>query len=81
MSRIIPLGSHDMFLADIVAVSVDPSLVDGAGKLHLERAQLAAYAHGEYFSLGKRLGAFGFSVRKKKPPRAKNPGRKAGRKP
>ena len=55
-----------MILADIVAVDVDESLVDSEGKLHLDRADLAAYAHGEYFSLGKKLGSFGYSVRKKK---------------
>lgn len=61
----IPLGSHTMFLADIVSVLADQALVDGAGKLHLERAGLLAYAHGEYYALGRRLGGFGFSVRKK----------------
>ena len=66
VTEIIPLGTHDMILADIVAVDVDESLVDGEGKLHLDRADLAAYAHGEYFALGKKLGSFGYSVRKKK---------------
>ena len=66
VTDIIPLGSHDMFLADIVAVDVDESLVDEKGKLHLERAGLAAYAHGDYFELGKKIGNFGFSVAKKK---------------
>jgi flavin reductase (DIM6/NTAB) family NADH-FMN oxidoreductase RutF len=66
VTDIIPLGSHDMFLADIVAIDVDESLVDEQGKLHLERAGLAAFAHGEYFELGKKIGTFGFSVRKKK---------------
>ena len=61
----IELGSHNMFLADIVAVNVDESLIDEAGKLHLDRAGLLAYAHGEYFELGKKLGSFGYSVRKK----------------
>lgn len=65
VTDIIPLGSHDMFLADIVAVDVDESLVDEKGKLHLERAGLAAYAHGDYFELGKRIGSFGFSVAKR----------------
>ena len=55
-----------MFLADIVAIDVDESLVDGNGKLHLERAGLVAYAHGDYFELGKRIGTFGYSVAKKK---------------
>ena len=63
---VVPLGSHDMFLADIVAVDVDESLLDESGKLHLERAELVAYSHGEYFELGKRLGKFGYSVAKKK---------------
>lgn len=65
VTDMIPLGTHHMFLADIVAVDVDERLLDEQGKLHLERAHLAAFAHGEYFELGKRLGAFGFSVRKK----------------
>lgn len=59
------LGSHTMFLADIIAVDVQSDLIDSAGKLHLDRAGLLAYAHGEYFALGKKLGSFGFSVRKK----------------
>ena len=68
VTDIIPLGSHDMFLADIVAVDVDDSLIGEDGKLHLDRAHLAAFAHGEYFELGKRIGTFGFSVKKKKKP-------------
>lgn len=66
VSEIIPLGTHDMFLADIVGVRVDESLLDKNGKLHIERAGLAAYAHGEYFELGRRIGTFGFSAAKKK---------------
>ena len=62
----IPLGSHDMFLADILAVYADGQLLDEKGKLHMERADLCAYAHGEYFALGKRVGSFGFSAAKKK---------------
>lgn len=56
-----------MFIADIVSVAVDPSLIDEKGALRLERAGLAAYAHGDYFALGKKIGDFGFSVRKKRP--------------
>ena len=63
---IIELGTHDMFLADIVGVRVDETLLDKNGKLHIERAGLAAYAHGEYFELGRRLGSFGFSAVKPK---------------
>ena len=66
VTEIIPLGTHDMFLADIVAVDVEDSLLDKEGKLHLDRAGLAAYAHGEYFELGKKIGKFGFSATKKK---------------
>lgn len=72
VEQIIPLGSHDMFLAEIIAVDVDEELIDENGKLHLAKAGLAAYAHGEYFALGKRIGTFGFSVRKKR----KNPHKK-----
>ena len=71
VTDVIPLGSHDMFLADIVAVDVDEALVDESGKLHLDRAGLVAYSHGEYFELGKRLGKFGYSVAKKKKPQRK----------
>lgn len=66
VTEILPLGSHDMFLADIVGVEVDPALLDRDGKLHLERARLAAFAHGAYYELGRQLGTFGFSVQKKK---------------
>ena len=66
VTDIIPLGSHHMFLADIVAVDVEESLMDAGGKLRLDKAGLAAFAHGEYFSLGAKLGDFGFSVKKKK---------------
>ena len=66
VTDIVPLGTHDMFIADIVAVNVDEQLVDAEGKLRLDKAGLAAFAHGEYFALGRKLGDFGFSVRKKK---------------
>ncbi len=74
VTDIIPLGSHDMFLADIVGVEVDPAFIDENGKLRLDRAELAAYAHGEYYALGRSLGTFGFSVKKKKKHPAKKPG-------
>lgn len=63
--EVLHLGSHDMFLSDIVAVDVDPGYVDEKGALHLEKAGLLAYAHGGYYGLGRQLGIFGFSVRKK----------------
>ncbi len=71
VTDIVPLGTHDMFIADIVAVDIEEELVDEDGKLHLDKAKLAAYAHGEYFALGKKLGSFGYSVRKKRTPKKK----------
>lgn len=71
VTQILPLGSHDMFLAEIVAVDVEEMLLDKDGKLHLEQAGLVAYSHGEYFALGKKVGSFGFSVRKKRPKKRK----------
>ena len=59
-------GSHDMFIADVVAVSVDDSLMDESGRLCLDRAKLLAFAHGEYFELGRKLGKIGVSVQDKK---------------
>ncbi len=66
VTDIVELGSHHMFIADITAINVDESLLGDDGKLHLEKAKLAAFAHGEYFELGKKIGNFGFSVKKKK---------------
>lgn len=71
VSDVVELGSHDMFVADVVAVYAEDSLLDERGKLHVERADLCAYAHGDYYSLGKRVGSFGFSAAKKKKPAAK----------
>ena len=64
--EIVPLGSHDMFISDVIAVNAAEQLIDDKGRLALEKAGLIAYAHGQYFSLGRALGSFGFSVRKKK---------------
>lgn len=59
------LGSHDLFLAKVVHVSVDDTLLDEKNTFHLNRANLLAYSHGRYYGLGKEVGSFGFSVRKK----------------
>ncbi|MGI6721818.1 MAG: flavin reductase family protein [Anaerovoracaceae bacterium] len=60
-------GSHDMFVAEIVNMSTDEALVDGSGRIRLDRVGLVSYCHGEYFPLKKMpLGRFGFSVMKKK---------------
>ena len=69
VTQVIPLGSHDLFLAQVVACDVDESLLDESGKLCLDKAKLIVYSHGEYLALGKKLGTFGYSVRKKKPRR------------
>ena len=61
----IPLGSHDLFLAEIAGVSVDERYLDQKGKFCLNASGLVAYSHGEYYALGERLGSFGYSVRKK----------------
>ena len=61
-----PLGTHHMFLAEVVSVSVNEEYMDETGKFHLNDTELMAYSHGEYFELGKKLGTFGYSVRKKK---------------
>ena len=56
------LGSHDMFIGEIVAVTADSYLTDDKGRLCLDNAKLVAYNHGEYFLLGEKLGFFGYSV-------------------
>lgn len=61
-----PFGTHDMFLAEVVAVNVDEQYIDEKGALDLEKAGLLAYAHGFYYTLGRKIGKFGFSVEKKK---------------
>lgn len=78
VTDIIPQGSHDMFIADIAAVNIDGDLLDEKGKLHIEKAGLLTYAHGNYFALGKKIGSFGFSCKQKRPKdvRIKNPKRK-----
>ena len=67
VKNIIPLGSHDMFIAEVVAVNADELLMDKNNKiLQLEKSNLISYSHGQYYVLGKRVGKFGFSVEKKK---------------
>lgn len=64
--EVLEQGSHDMFLADILAVDIDEELIDEKGRLMIEQAGLLAYAHGTYFSLGKKIGSFGFSTKQKR---------------
>ncbi len=81
VTQIIPLGTHDLILAEVVAVNVDESLLDESGKLCLERANLIVFSHGEYITLGKTLGTFGYSVRKKKKPSKKRTSKPTAQKP
>ena len=59
------LGSHVMFLAKVLCVNADEKYLDENGKFDLEKANLMAYSHGQYYTLGKNIGKFGFSVKKK----------------
>lgn len=64
VERVEHLGSHDLFLASVVAVRVDNRYMDQNGSLHLEKAQPIVYSHGEYYDLGAKLGKFGYSIQK-----------------
>lgn len=59
------LGSHHMFLADVVGVDIDPAYMDETGKFRLNESGLIIYSHGEYYGFGELLGSFGYSVKKK----------------
>lgn len=71
--EVLKLGSHDMFLADVAGVTVENDYMNENGKFELNKSGLVTYSHGEYFLLGKKLGSFGYSVKK--------PTKKTGRKP
>ena len=60
-----PLGTHDMFIADVVAVHADEKYMDEKGKFHLELAEPIVYSHGSYVTTGETIGTFGYSVKKK----------------
>ena len=66
VKEIIHLGSHDMFISEILCVDVEEKLLDESGKLQLNNADLICYNHGEYRALADSLGHFGFSVKKDK---------------
>lgn len=65
VKQVVPLGTHDMFLAEVVAVHADRQYMDEKGKFHLEQAEPVVYSHGAYLATGEKLGTFGYSVRKK----------------
>ncbi len=67
VKQIIPLGSHDMFIAEVVNVHANEEFLDEeTGAFDMQKAGLIAYSHGHYYELGKHIGRFGFSVQKKK---------------
>ena len=66
VTDILPMGSHDVFIADILGFTCDEKIVSKDGKLNFDKANLLAYAHGEYFALGEKLGKFGFSTKPEK---------------
>lgn len=66
VTQVIKLGSHDMFLAEVMAVDVDEQYMDKKGKFNLSEAGLLTYSHGDYMALGKKIGKFGFSVKKRR---------------
>lgn len=79
VTQTLPLGSHTMFVAEVVSVSVDSAYLDEGGRFRLEEAGLLAYSHGVYHKLGDAVGKFGYSVEKKpQPGRGARDGRKAG---
>lgn len=69
---IVPLGSHHMFTAEVVAVNVEEAYMDEKGKFHLDKTNPICYSHGTYYGLSKALGTFGYSVMKKKTKKRKN---------
>ena len=66
VEKIEELGSHDMFMAKVLAVNVDEKYMDETGRFDMEKCKLISYSHGQYYKLRKRIGKFGYSVQKKK---------------
>lgn len=66
VTQIIELGSHDMFLAKVLGITIEDSLIDSTGKFRLDLANPISYSHGAYYTLGEKLGTFGYSIMKKK---------------
>lgn len=64
VKQVLRLGTHDMYLADVVAVHAEERYMDENGRFMLENSDLIAYSHGSYFTLGEKLGTFGYSVKK-----------------
>ena len=64
VKEVIPLGSHDLFVAEVLAVHADERYMDEKGKFRLEKADPIVYLHGDYFTCGEKVGSFGYSVKK-----------------
>ncbi len=65
VKQVLELGTHDMFIAEVLCVTVDDKYMDETGKFDLAKADLIAYSHGQYYTLGENIGKFGYSVQKK----------------
>ena len=65
VKKIVPLGSHDMFIADVLSIDVDEKYIDEKGSFDISKCDLMAYANGGYYPLAKKIGKFGFSVKKR----------------
>ena len=72
VKEIIPLGSHDMFLAEVLAINADEKYINDKGAFDISKCDLIAYANGHYYTLGKKLGKFGFSVQRAKKKKKKH---------
>lgn len=72
VKEIIPLGSHDMFLAEVLAINADEKYINDKGAFDISKCDLIAYANGNYYTLGKKLGKFGFSVQRAKKKKKKH---------
>jgi len=66
VKQVLELGTHDMFIAEVTAVLADEKYMDSSGRFNLNEANLVAYSHGQYYTLGENIGKFGYSVQKKK---------------
>jgi len=75
VAEVMHMGTHDVFIADIVSVSCDEEIIDENGKIRFDKAGLLAYAHGEYYALGEKLGTFGFSTKRENKTAKAKPGR------
>ena len=66
VKNIVSLGSHDMFIAEVISIDADEKYIDENGAFDISKCELIAYANGGYYELGKKIGKFGFSVQKRK---------------